>query len=122
MNLYGRHDGKLRGADASLIAIIEEAIDETVAPPIPPEPVEPVSAEGFLADAAAFLRTRPDAADLLRRLQKMVAAGAPLPSELPQSAPETAPATVPNATPTAAPESAPSADADSPSRNDRNAV
>lgn len=126
MNLYGRHGGDPRKADALLTAIIEEAIDETIAPPAPHDPVEPVSAEGFLADAVAFLQTRPDAAALLRRLQEMVASAADIPSsDAPQPAPETvrqpapevAPTAVTDTIPTGAPESAPSPGSDRPSRS-----
>jgi hypothetical protein len=93
MNVYGRHEWNPRNADALLNAIVEEAIAETVAPAAAkPDLVEPISAAGFLADAAAFLRARPDAADLLRRLQAMVGDDTKPQSEAPQPAPETTPA------------------------------
>lgn len=124
MNLYGRHGGDPRKADALLTAIIEEAIDETIAPPAPNDPVEPVSAEGFLTDAVAFLQTRPDAAALLRRLQEMVAtadtacdAPQPAPETARQPAPEVAPTAVTDTIPAGAPESAPSPGSDSLSRS-----
>ena len=126
MDVYARHGGAPRKADALLTAIIEEAIDETVARPARSDPVEPVSAEGFLADAAAFLLTRPDAADLLRRLQEMVAgavdtrsdAPQPVPEIVRQSAAEVASTAVTDTLPTAAPETAPNPGADSQSGND----
>ena len=122
MNFYGRHGGDPRKADALLTAIVEEAIDETVAPPASTDPVEPLGAEGFLADAVAFLRARPDAAALLRRLQESVTGVVDTPSEVPenvrQPAPEVAATAVTDALPTAAPETAPSSNTDSPARND----
>jgi len=92
MNLYGRHYATPRGADEFLNAIVEEAIAETVTlPPTPPHPREPVSAEGFLADAVVFLRTRPDARDLLRRLHETVNGGTAAPHDAPQPGSEAPP-------------------------------
>ena len=100
MNFYGRQEGGPRRADALLTALVEEAIAETVTPPVTePDPVEPVSAEGFLADAAAFLRTRPDAADLLHRLQAMIGITSESPSSAPQPDPEVTPAATVDSSP-----------------------
>ncbi len=76
MNSYRRRDNGGRQANAMLASMVEEAIAETLAPPplVPdPEPTGPPGADGFLADAAAFLRTRPDAAELISQLQAMLA-------------------------------------------------
>lgn len=78
MNLYQRRTGGSDGDHDLLTAMVEEAIAETLVQRTPeqphrqPDPVEPVGAEGFLTDAAAFLKSRPDATDLLRRLQILV--------------------------------------------------
>src|SRR5215813_13918127 len=74
MNSYRRRDSSARQADAMLASMVEEAITETLEPPeLAREAAEPPSAEGFLLDAAAFLRTRPDAPELLQKLQEMLA-------------------------------------------------
>src|SRR5690242_5704570 len=86
MNSYRRRDGNARQADAMLASMVEEAITETLEPPeFTHEAVVPPSAEGFLMDAAAFLRTRPDATELLQKLQAMLA-----PSSAPPGAPSEA--------------------------------
>lgn len=82
MNSYGPYGANRRAADALLTSLVEEAIVETLdqSPERAPEPerAEPTGPEGFLRDVAAFLRARPDAADLLRQLHTMV-----LPPDLP---------------------------------------
>ena len=77
MNSYRPRGVQRRAADALLTSLVEEAIVETLdqTPERQPEPVEhaePASPEAFLEDVAAFLRARPDAADLLRQLRAMV--------------------------------------------------
>jgi hypothetical protein len=75
MNSHARREAGLRNTGALLVSMVEDAIKETLAPPPPREPApqaEPVSAAGFLADAAAFLRARPDATELLARLHAMI--------------------------------------------------
>src|SRR5262249_3726037 len=76
-----------------LTAMVEEAIAETVVTRPArvaslveqPDTIEPISAEGFLADAVTFLRTRPDAGDLLRRLHALIDAPPDEVSEAPAS-------------------------------------
>ena len=91
MTSHLRHEDSPRRAGASLTSIIEEAIAETLTPPPLAQagPAEPVGVEGFLADAAAFLRVRPDADALLQRLQAMIGA-AQEPSFTPSPPPEPA--------------------------------
>jgi hypothetical protein len=75
MNSYRRRDNGAQQASAMLASMVEEAIAETLAPPplVPdPEPTGPPGADGFLADAVTFLRTRPDAAELISQLQAML--------------------------------------------------
>ena len=98
MNL-DEYQGASHRATDWLAAMVEEAIAETVALPRRNADLrEPPGAEGFLADAAAFLRTRPDAAELLTRLQAMiepVAGARPEPPEAEQCADEAAPEVLP---------------------------
>ena len=87
MNSHPRREAGLCSAGDLLVSMVEEAIKETLAPPPMREPepqAEPVSAAGFLADAVAFLRARPDATELLARLHAMIG-GAQEPSSGPTS-------------------------------------
>lgn len=59
--------------DVLLLSLVEEAIAESLAAaPTQRAPLQPIGAEAFLADAAAFLAARPDAGTLIRRLQAML--------------------------------------------------
>ena len=83
MNLDEYRDSAAHRATDWLAAMVEEAIAETVTPPRrTTDRSEPAGAERFLADAAAFLRARPDAAELLTRLRAMVEPAAEPPPEL----------------------------------------
>jgi hypothetical protein len=85
MNLDEYRDSASHRTTDWLAAMVEEAIAETVAPPRRvAEGAEPISAEQFLADAAAFLRARPDAAELLMRLRAMVDPDEGSPPERPE--------------------------------------
>lgn len=81
MNLHQPYEHGSGGDEHDLLtAMVEEAIAETVVTrpartaslAEQPDTIEPISAEGFLADAVTFLRTRPDAGDLLRRLHALI--------------------------------------------------
>src|SRR4051812_28047734 len=82
MNLDDYRDSASHRTTDWLAAMVEEAIAETVAPPQrTTNRTEPVSAERFLADAAAFLRARPDAAELMTLLRAIVEPDAGPPPE-----------------------------------------